>query len=244
MKKASGTKATSGARPRRWRVGDLAAATGLSVRALHHYEQIGLLSPPLRTEGQQRLYSERDVRRLYRICALRELGLSLADIGRVNDRASLSDLLREHLAHVDAEIARLERVRLLVAHACAQEHAGAEDLLATIEAMTLVVRRGEARQQQGRSHETEERWRALGAELRACMKAGSKPSSRRALAVARKAQVELDEFAGGDRATLDALAHLRRTAPPRDDLAGWNAAMVRYLDDALTHLRKEQEQAS
>ena len=244
MNKATETKAgTAGSRPRRWRVGDLAAATGLTVRALHHYEQIGLLAPPSRTEGKQRLYSERDVRRLYRICALRELGLSLADIERVKGSTSLRDVLHDHLAQVDAEIAKLTRLRRLIAHGCAQENVGAADLLATIEAMTLVARRGEARQQEGHSPEMEERWRALGDELRACMTAGAKPSSRRTLAVARKAHAALDDFAGGDRATLDALAHLRRAAPPREDLAGWNAAMMRYLDDALTHLHKEKEQS-
>ncbi len=146
MNEATGTNAaTSSSRQRRWRVGDLAAATGLTVRALHHYEQIGLLAPPSRAEGHQRLYSERDVRRLYRICALREIGLSLADLRRVEDRTSLRDVLRDHLAQVDAEIAELAQLRLLIAHACAQENVGADDLLATIEAMTLVARRGEAR---------------------------------------------------------------------------------------------------
>ena len=241
MNKTTGTKAAdTGSRARRWRVGDLAAATGLTVRALHHYEQIGLLAPPSRTEGKQRLYSEREVRRLYRICALRDIGLSLADIARAKDRTSLRDVLRQHLAQVDAEIARLTRLRLLVAHACAQENVGADDLLATIEAMSLVARRGEDRWQRGHSPEIAERWRVLGDELRACMKDGAMPSSRRALAVARKAQAALEDFAGGDPATLDALAHLRRSAPPREELAGWNAEMMRYLDDALTHLQKKE----
>src|SRR6185369_5694526 len=96
---------------RSWRIGELAEATGLTVRTLHHYEHIGLLAPDSRTEGRQRLYDEDDVRRLYRIRALRDLGLSLADIGRMldDDRAALADLLRAHRARVDAEIDRLGR---------------------------------------------------------------------------------------------------------------------------------------
>ena len=69
-----GQRAANG---RRWKVGELASATGLTVRTLHHYERIGLLSPAQRTEGNQRLYDEGDVVRLYRIRALRDLGLSL-----------------------------------------------------------------------------------------------------------------------------------------------------------------------
>jgi MerR family transcriptional regulator, thiopeptide resistance regulator len=77
---------------RHWRIGELADATGLTVRTLHHYEHIRLLAPAARTDGRQRLYDENDVRRLYRIRALRDLGLSLTDIGRMpdDDRAALA----------------------------------------------------------------------------------------------------------------------------------------------------------
>src|SRR5262245_27474873 len=103
-----------------WRVGELADATGLTVRTLHHYERIGLLEPAARTEGRQRVYDENDVRRLYRMRALRDLGLSLPDIGRMleDDRAALADVLRAHLARVDAEMERLGRLRALLDHAC------------------------------------------------------------------------------------------------------------------------------
>ena len=83
---------------RHWRVGELAEATGLTVRTLHHYEHIGLLAPAARTEGHQRLYDELDVQRLYRIRALRDLGLSLAEVGEILDRegGALVDILRAH----------------------------------------------------------------------------------------------------------------------------------------------------
>ncbi len=49
-----------------WKVGTLAKATGLTVRALHHYDHIGLLSPSRRTAAGHRLYTADDVARLYR----------------------------------------------------------------------------------------------------------------------------------------------------------------------------------
>jgi len=232
-------------RRRRWRIGELAEATGLTVRTLHHYEHIGLLAPDSRTEGRQRLYDEDDVRRLYRIRALRDLGLSLADIGRMldDDRAALADLLRAHRACVDAEIDRLGRLRGLLDHACA--HAGRDvepdTMLATIEAMSRVARRGDERRKQGNAApDAEAEWRKLGVELRACMTAGEAPSAPRPRAVARKVLARLVEFAGGDRATLEALAHLRRHAPPKE-LAGWTPAMMRYLDQALATLHKTEQ---
>jgi MerR family transcriptional regulator, thiopeptide resistance regulator len=52
-----------------WKVGTLAKATGLTVRALHHYDHIGLLSPSRRTAAGHRLYTADDVAGLYRIRA-------------------------------------------------------------------------------------------------------------------------------------------------------------------------------
>lgn len=63
-----------------WKVGDLAGRTGLSVRTLHHYDEIGLLSPSGRTGSGHRLYSAEDVLRLQRIRSLRALGFSLEEI--------------------------------------------------------------------------------------------------------------------------------------------------------------------
>ncbi|QRK12689.1 MerR family DNA-binding protein [Archangium violaceum] len=63
------------------------------------------------------------MRRLYRIRALRDLGLSLADIGRMldDDRAELANVLSAHRARVEAELERLGKLRTLLDHAC--EHA-------------------------------------------------------------------------------------------------------------------------
>lgn len=50
-----------------WRVGDLARATGVTVRTLHHYEHLGLLHESARSSGGHRLYDEQDLQRLYRV---------------------------------------------------------------------------------------------------------------------------------------------------------------------------------
>jgi MerR family transcriptional regulator, thiopeptide resistance regulator len=225
---------------RRWRIGELAAATGLTVRTLHHYEHIGLLGPAARTDGRQRLYDEHDVQRLYRIRALRDLGLPLEDIGRMleEDGATLGDVLRAHLVHVDAELQRLGRLRTLLGHACAQADrvVGPGVVLEAIEAMSRVVRHIDAAGTNGCGPGGDEsRWRALGNELRACMDAGDGPEAPRPRAVARAAQALLADFARGDRATLDALARLRKLDPPKN-LAGWDPELIRYLDQALASL--------
>src|ERR1017187_6971182 len=84
-----------------WKVGALAQATGLTVRALHHYDHIGLLSPSMRTAAGHRLYTADDVTRLYRIRLLRGLGFPLEQIASVLEDPSwqLAASVRRHLEH-------------------------------------------------------------------------------------------------------------------------------------------------
>jgi len=99
-----------------WKVGELARETGLTVRTLHHYDQLGLLSPLSRTQGGHRCYTSDDVRRLSRIVALRSLGISLEEIGTLLDgEPDPVGLLRRQLDVVEEHIrtASSLRARLL-----------------------------------------------------------------------------------------------------------------------------------
>lgn len=77
----------------------MARATGLTVRALHHYDRLGLLVPSDRSFAGYRLYGDPDVRRLYRIVALRRLGLRLDAIAALlnGGELDLADLLDRQL---------------------------------------------------------------------------------------------------------------------------------------------------
>lgn len=67
-----------------YRIEQVATRTGLTKRTLRYYEEIGLLPPPTRTEGNYRLYSEADIVQLERIKRLRDLlGFSLAEIREI-----------------------------------------------------------------------------------------------------------------------------------------------------------------
>ena len=72
-----------------WKIGELARRTGLTVRTLHHYDEIGLLSPAQRSDGGHRVYDEADVQRLYRIVSLRSLGFPLDAIAQALDSQAL-----------------------------------------------------------------------------------------------------------------------------------------------------------
>ena len=78
-----------------YRIEEVAERTGLTKRTLRYYEEIGLLKPPARTEGNYRLYTANDIQRIQRITQLRDaLGLSLAEIETFLRVEEARDLLR------------------------------------------------------------------------------------------------------------------------------------------------------
>ncbi len=100
---------------RRWSIGEVARASGTTVRALRHYDAIGLLSASERTASGHRRYTGDDVRRLYRVRALRTLGLSLEEIADVlanstDDLAAMRGLLTAQLRELEAHGARIQRL--------------------------------------------------------------------------------------------------------------------------------------
>jgi DNA-binding transcriptional MerR regulator len=85
----------------------------MTVRALRHYDEIGLLRAGERTASGHRRYTGEDVRRLYRIRALRGLGLPLEEIARAlgeSDVASLRELLAAQLRDLDAHAEAVRRL--------------------------------------------------------------------------------------------------------------------------------------
>ena len=66
-------------------VAQVSKRTGVSVRTLHHYDQIGLLKPTEVTDAGYRLYDDAALDKLYMILVYRELGLSLSEIGSILD---------------------------------------------------------------------------------------------------------------------------------------------------------------
>ncbi|HEV8397220.1 MAG TPA: MerR family transcriptional regulator [Vicinamibacterales bacterium] len=109
--------------PRTYRVADVARISGVSIRALHHYDAIGLLVPTGRTEAGYRLYTDKDLLRLQQIAIGRELGFSLEEI-----KQSLDD------PRFDQRQALVEQRQRLEAKARALD-----DMLRAVDAALAVV---------------------------------------------------------------------------------------------------------
>lgn len=84
--------------PDEFTVGEVAQLAHVSVRALHHYDEIGLLPPARRTEAGYRLYGPAELARLHQVLLFRELGVSLAEIAGLLDEPA-SERRAALLAH-------------------------------------------------------------------------------------------------------------------------------------------------
>ena len=89
------------------RIGEVARRTGLTTRTLRHYDDLGLLVPAGRSDGDYRLYGSDDLRRLFDIQQLKSLGLSLHEIAAALDDPSFdaADTLDRHIALVTDRVA-------------------------------------------------------------------------------------------------------------------------------------------
>jgi MerR family transcriptional regulator, thiopeptide resistance regulator len=241
-------------KPPPWKIGELAAETGLSIRALHHYDQIGLLVPSQRTPSGHRLYDQADIVRLQQIQSLRLMGLSLHEVRRLlNDEAmSPRHLIDLHLARLQEAIVlhrRLVRhLRALAARIDANEVASVGDLCRIIQEMTFmeqyftrdqlaVLDQRRAQAGEGRLQEIRDAWAEIIPAVQTAMNAGADPTSPEILAIALRWKALEDEMTGGDPGISSAIRIMyeRRPVPGRHGPAP-TGDMYLYMDRAFAIL--------
>ncbi|MFD9796560.1 MerR family transcriptional regulator [Streptomyces sp. NPDC059070] len=147
-----------------WKVGPLAEASGLTVRTLHHWDTIGLLTPSRRSAGGHREYTEDDITRLYQVLALRSLGLGLDSIALCLDAGvDPVRVLRDHRAGVEEALTSLEALRGRLLH-IEEEVAGgrAPTTDAVLAALRATGAAGPAAERVLRRHLDDGQWEALG----------------------------------------------------------------------------------
>ena len=204
--------------PRLYQVKELAQIANVSVRTLHHYDEIGLLRPSQRSASGYRKYDQGDVLRLQQILIQRELGLPLEEIRRCLDdpgfdqrRALLAqrEQLRTRARHTAGMLQAVERAlaaldprktedemdpkQLFDGFDPAQYEAEAEQRWGSSEAF-----RESARRTKGYSSEDWQRFAAeqaaLYAEAWALLTAGEPPDGERAGAVAERHRALIDRW--------------------------------------------------
>lgn len=197
------------------KVGELARRTGITVRTLHYYDEIGLLAPAHRSEGNHRLYAPTDVARLQQIASLQQLGFSLEEIRAFLDNPHCTPLrvVELHLAHVreqlTAQRALRDRLDALANALRRMEDVSVDMFLQIIEGITTMdqyftpEQRAEIAERgrqigQERIHEVEAEWPQLIEQVRVEMERGTDPSSETVQALARRWSALVREFTGGN----------------------------------------------
>ena len=202
-----------------WKIGELARRTGLTVRTLHHYDAIGLLSPAERSGGGHRVYGEADVRRLYRIVSLRSLGFPLEAIATAldGDAVDARAAVEDHLARLEDQMEQQRRLRISLRQLL--DRLGSDDFLTTIEEMTMYERYYTPEQRQELEQrrqaigdeairEVEREWAEIFATLRAEMDAGTDPADPKLRPLAERGQELVAMFTGGDPGITKALKQM------------------------------------
>jgi MerR family transcriptional regulator, thiopeptide resistance regulator len=208
-----------------WKIGELARRTGLTVRTLHHYDEIGLLSPAERSDGGHRVYDEAAVQRLYRIVSLRSLGFPLdaiaqaLDSERFDPRAAVED----HIERLEAQV--VQEQRLLQTLRTLRDRLDADDFLTTIEELAmreryytpeqleqLERRRQEFGEEEIRAVEAE--WAEIFATLKAEMDAGTDPADPRLKPIGERSRELIAMFTGGDPGIESSLKRMYETEGP------------------------------
>lgn len=215
-----------------WKVGELAERTGLSVRALHYYEEIGLLSPSRRTWAGHRLYAADDVLRPQRIVSLRHLGFTLEETRACLDGPDFparrivelhAARIRERMRSQRRLLGRLEALASRLDPA--EEEVPAGEFVQTVmeviamserveryytpEQLETLERRGREIGDE-RIREVEAEWPRLMQDVHAEMEAGADPSDERVQRLAKRWMELVGEFTGGDPGIERSLGNMWR----------------------------------
>lgn len=229
------------------KIGELARLTGLSVRTLHHYDSIGLLSPSARTQAGYRLYQHGDMDRLHRIMALRKFGLSLADIANAlaGPDLPLHSIVAQQIAMLERQIAQAstlrERLCTLQAQLAQGQTPELAEWLTTMELMTMYDKYFSPEELQQMPLLTdsavEQEWKELVARVRAVKDAGAGPGDAQAQALATEWMVKLVRDTGAHPGLFARLNDMHAQEPSMQATTSIDAEVMQFIIAAFNASR-------
>ncbi len=234
---------------RTWKIGALAKETGITVRTLHHYDQIGLLSPSARTSAGYRLYGEADIRRLHQVFSLRQLGFTLEQIRECLSMPEFTPgaILELHLARLKDQIEAQERLHARLTALAGQLKAAGpismEQFTQTMEMMTMIekyytpdqLKQLDARREavgEARIKEVEAEWPGLIAKVQAAMARGTPATDPGVQRLARRWMELVHEMTNGDPAINRAIMTMYREEPTVREQSGIDPKLFEYIGAA------------
>jgi MerR family transcriptional regulator, thiopeptide resistance regulator len=240
------------------KVGELAKQTGVSVRTLHYYDEIGLLSPSHRTEAGYRLYSKEDIIRLQQILSLRQIGFSLEEIRECLEqrRFSFNRVIQLHTARLREQIELsqklLNRLDAIAQAVNSMQTVSVEALMQTIEAMNMLEKYYTSEQLESlrqrqemlgaeRIKQVQAAWQNLFDQVRVEMAKGTDPTTEPVKALARRSIELIQEFTGGDSGIEQSLNQMWQQEQPEVVSRGMvDTAVMEYLGRARSALEQPE----
>lgn len=240
------------ATPKVWKVGELARETGLSVRALHYYDEIGLLSPSRRTDSGARIYSSDDIVRLQRIQSLKYLGFGLEEIKECLERpdSPLRRTIQLHASRLrermQAQRRLLDRLELIQRRMDPVEEVPIEEFTRMILEVIMMSEKlnkyytseqlEELKQRkrdlgERRIREVEAEWPRLMREVRAEMEDGTDPTDERVQRLANRWMALVREFTGGNPEIASSLNNVWNG---EENIHGIEAAPMREMMEYIS----------
>jgi DNA-binding transcriptional MerR regulator len=225
------------------KVGELARRTGLTVRTLHHYDEIGLLVPSGRSEAGYRLYSQADVQRLHGIQTMRQMGLALNDIGGLLSGEGMAPerIIGQQIRALDQQITQATELRARLTMLRDGLMAGAEpDMGNWLEALALMTTYGKYFSSAELKHIfvnwslIEADWLVVKDLVRSAMDRQLAPDTPEVQALAYRWMALMLHWMGGDLELLERWGHMFRTEPSTQ---GRNHAppgdMIEFIETAI-----------
>lgn len=230
-------------------VGELAKRAGLTVRTLHHYEELGLLQPCGRSEAGYRRYGEADVLRLHRVLALRDAGLSLKAIAPLLDGEAprpLAEVLQGQIEQIEAQLLAQETLLQTLRNAAKrlELHGDGGDALQVLldamqirrvherwfspEQMRALRQRWQTMPETARDA-VELEWPQLIAQARAAMDAGRDPAAPDVQALVRRWLVLQQQFLEVAPGMKDTMRRMYAAEPELARQSGVTPELIAYL---------------
>jgi len=235
---------------------EFARLAGVTVRALHHYDRLGLLQPSGRSDAGYRLYTDRDLVRLEEIVALKFIGFTLNQIQELLNRKNIDlaatlrqqrEILAEKRHGLDRTLQAIEQAEQIVACGEAADAA----LRKIIEVIQVQNKKdwmqkyytqeqldGLRKRWSPEVQEQSQRdWAELAQDVEAAIARGEEPSGEAGRLIAQRRQNLIGQFTGGDPGVAANLQKLYT------DEANWPSNFKRPFSDAVNRFLCEATKA-
>lgn len=236
------------------KIGALAKKTGLTIRALRHYDEIGLLSPSIRSEAGHRLYSEKDIQKLQDMMLLQLMGFSLAEIKVCLEKRDfpIQQMAKSHLQRLQITIqsqkALYNRIDSIITAFEQQKALSVDDALETIKVIVMyekyytpeqieTLKQRESKMSKEELAKAQVDWEDLFKEFKLAFQAGKPVTHPDVIKLGQKANALINAFTGGDPEMEKSLQNMYSTEGGHNVLSqhgvGINAEEFQYLANAM-----------